>query len=130
MSLNVITIQGRLCADPDLRSTQAGKKVASFTLAVDRDFQKDEADFIACVAWEKKAEFVDQYFTKGQMALVTGRLQIRQWTDKEGGKRTAAEVVANEIHFCGPKQTQQGYARTGAPEYTEIEDEDDLELPF
>lgn len=130
MSLNIITIQGRLCADPDLRSTQAGKKVASFTLAVDRDFQRDEADFITCVAWEKKAEFVDQYFTKGQMALVTGRLQIRQWTDKEGGKRTAAEVVANEIHFCGPKQTPQGYAKSRTPDYTEIEDEDDGELPF
>ncbi len=128
MSLNIITIQGRLCADPDLRSTQAGKKVASFTLAVDRDFQRDEADFINCVAWEKKAEFVNQYFTKGQMALVTGRLQIRQWTDKEGGKRTAAEVVANEIHFCGPKQTQQGYAKSSTPDYTEAED--DGELPF
>ena len=122
MSLNIITIQGRLTADPELRSTQAGKKVASFSLAVDRDFQKGETDFITCVAWEKKAEFVDKNFSKGQMALVTGRLQIRQWTGKEGGKRNAAEVVANEIHFCGPKAKVQE---------SQAEDKDwPEELPF
>lgn len=126
MSLNIITVQGRLCADPELRSTQAGKKVASFTLAVDRDFQRDEADFITCVAWEKKAEFVSQYFSKGQMALVSGRLQIRQWTDKEGGKRTSAEIVANDIHFCGPKPDS---GRADPPQFQDVQEEDG-ELPF
>ena len=107
MSLNHIVIQGRMTKDPDLRSTQQGKKVVSFTLAVDRNYQKGEADFIVCTAWNKTAEFVDQYFTKGQMAIVSGTLQIREWTDKEGNKRTSPEVVAERVHFCGKKQEPQ-----------------------
>lgn len=121
MSLNHIIIQGRFCNDPELRSTQQGKKVVSFTLAVDRDYQKGEADFINCVAWNKTAEFVDQYFTKGQMAIVSGTLQIREWTDKEGNKRTSPEVVAERVHFCGKKQE---------PHEEEVDDGDPEDLPF
>ena len=97
--LNHITIMGRLTRDPELRRTGSGTAVASFTLAVDRDFGKNEngereTDFIDCVAWRQTGEFVSKYFTKGRMAVVSGRLQIRGWTDKDGNKRRSAEVVA------------------------------------
>ena len=97
--LNHITIMGRLTRDPELRYTQSQTPVASFTLAVDRDFGsrdggEKQTDFIDCVAWRQTAEFVSKYFTKGRMAVVSGRLQIRDWTDREGGKRRSAEVVA------------------------------------
>lgn len=133
MSLNDCIFQGRLTKDPELRRTQQGKAVTTFTLAVDRDYNREETDYVTIVSWGKLAEFAEQYFHKGQEALVRGRLQMRDWTDKNGNKRTSAEINAAEIHFCGPKQTQQtkpGYARAGTPEYTEIEDEDDGELPF
>ena len=102
--LNHITIMGRLTRDPELRRTGSGIAVASFTLAVDRDFSpKDggerETDFIDCVAWRQTGEFVSKYFTKGRMAVVSGRLQIRSWTDKEGNKRRTAEVVADNVYF-------------------------------
>ena len=126
MSLNIITIQGRLCANPEMRSTSGGKTVASVTLAVDRDYQKGEADFIPVVAWNQTGTFLNDYFTKGQLALVTGRLQIRSYTDKDGNKRTVSEVVADRIHFCGPKQT---VGKPVSVEFTEAED-DDGELPF
>ena len=102
--LNHIVIMGRLARDPELRHTQTGTPVASFTLAVDRDF-KDKTtgerttDWIDVVAWRGSAEFVSKYFTKGRMAVVEGRLQIRDWTDKDGNKRRAAEVVADNIYF-------------------------------
>ena len=95
--LNKIFIMGRLTRDPELRSTQSGTPVASFSLAVDRDFKEQDGsratDFIDCVAWRSSAEFVDKYFSKGRMAVVEGRLQIRDWTDKEGNKRRSAEVI-------------------------------------
>ena len=102
--LNHITIMGRLTRDPELRRTGSGIAVASFTLAVDRDFGKNdngerETDFIDCVAWRQTGEFVSKYFTKGRMAVVSGRLQIRSWTDKEGNKRRTAEVVADNVYF-------------------------------
>ena len=102
--LNKIFLMGRLTRDPELRRTQTGTPVASFSLAVDRDF-KDKAtgerstDFIDVVAWRQTAEFVSRYFTKGRMAVVEGRLQIRDWTDKEGGKRRSAEVIADQVYF-------------------------------
>ena len=102
--LNKIFIMGRLTRDPELRRTQTGTPVASFTLAVDRDF-RDKAtgeratDFIDVVAWRQTAEFVSRYFSKGRSAVVEGRLQIRDWTDKEGGKRRSAEVIADNIYF-------------------------------
>ena len=106
--LNHINIMGRMTRDPELRRTGSGVAVASFTLAVDRDFSgKDngekEVDFIDCVAWRNTGEFVSKYFTKGQMAVASGRLQIRSWTDKDGNKRRTAEVVADNVYFAGSK---------------------------
>ena len=102
--LNHITIMGRLTRDPELRYTQSQTPVASFTLAVDRDFGsrdggEKQTDFIDCVAWRQTAEFVSKYFTKGSMAVVSGRLQIRDWTDRDGGKRRSAEVVVDKMYF-------------------------------
>ena len=102
--LNHITIMGRLTRDPELRYTQSQTPVASFTLAVDRAFGsrdggEKQTDFIDCVAWRQTAEFVSKYFTKGSMAVVSGRLQIRDWTDREGGKRRSAEVVVDNMYF-------------------------------
>ena len=99
-----ITIMGRLTRDPELRYTQSQTPVASFTLAVDRDFGsrdggEKQTDFIDCVAWRQTAEFVSKYFTKGSMAVVSGRLQIRDWTDRDGGKRRSAEVVVDNMYF-------------------------------
>ena len=102
--LNHIVIMGRLTRDPELRRTGSGIAVASFSLAVDRDFGgraggERETDFIDCVAWRQTGEFVSKYFTKGRMAVVSGRLQIRSWTDKDGNKRRTAEVVADNVYF-------------------------------
>ena len=107
--LNHIVIMGRLARDPELRRTGSGIAVTSFTLAVDRDFApKDgserETDWIDCVAWRQTGEFVSKYFTKGRMAVVSGRLQIRNWTDKDGNKRRAAEVVADNVYFGDSKR--------------------------
>ena len=102
--LNKIILQGRLTRDPELRSTTTGTPVASFSLAVDRGGKDKGADFIDCVAWRKTGEFAASYFKKGSLALVEGKLQIRDWTDKDGNKRKAAEVVVDNMHFCGPKQ--------------------------
>ena len=111
--LNHITIMGRLTRDPELRRTGSGIAVASFSLAVDRDFSprdggERETDFIDCVAWRQTGEFVSKYFTKGRMAVVSGRLQIRSWTDKEGNKRRTAEVVADNVYFGDSKRDEQG----------------------
>ena len=112
--LNHITIMGRLTRDPELRHTGSGVAVASFTLAVDRDFSgKDggekEVDFIDCVAWRNTGEFVSKYFAKGRMAVVSGRLQIRGWTDKEGNKRRTAEVVADNVYFGDSKKEDSNH---------------------
>ena len=111
--LNHIVIMGRLTRDPELRRTSSGIAVASFTLAVDRDFGsreggERETDFIDCVAWRQTGEFVSKYFAKGRMAVVSGRLQIRNWTDKEGNKRRTAEVVADNVYFGDSKRDDQG----------------------
>ena len=110
--LNHIVLMGRLTRDPELRRTGSGIAVASFSLAVDRDFGsretgEKETDFIDIVAWRNTAEFVSKYFTKGRMAVVSGRLQIRDWTDKEGNKRRSAEVVADNIYFGASKRAPQ-----------------------
>lgn len=109
--LNNIVIMGRLVRDPELRHTNSGTPVASFTLAVDRDFAdkqsgQKETDFVDCVAWRSTAEFVGKYFAKGRMAVASGRLQMRKWTDKDGNKRTAAEVVAENVYFADSKKEQ------------------------
>ena len=105
--LNQIVIMGRLTRDPELRRTGSGIAVAAFTLAVDRDYKPDdgerECDFIDCVAWRGTGEFVSRYFSKGRMAVVQGRLQIRAWTDKDGNKRRATEIVADNVYFADSK---------------------------
>ncbi len=107
--LNHIVIMGRLTRDPELRHTQSGVAVASFRLAVDRDYQgrdggERQADFIDVVAWRQTGEFVSRYFTKGRMAVVSGRLQTREWTDKENNRRTAYEIVADNVYFGDSKR--------------------------
>ena len=108
--LNKIILMGRLTRDPELRRTGSGTAVTSFSLAVDRDFKSQsgekETDFIDIVAWRSTAEFVSKYFTKGRMAVVEGRLQIRDWTDKAGNKRTTAEVVADNVYFADSKRSE------------------------
>ena len=151
--LNHITIMGRLVRDPELRRTGTGVAVASFTVAVDRDFGgrdggERETDFIDCVAWRNTGEFVSKYFTKGSMAVVSGRLQIRGWTDKEGNKRRTAEVVAENVYFGESKRSADGasapaysapaaapsfggYSAPSAPasDFAMLDD-DDAQLPF
>ena len=120
--LNRIVIMGRLVRDPELRTTQTGISVTSFTMAVDRDFKNKDTnekntDFIDVVAWRQTAEFVCKYMTKGRMAVVEGRLQIRDWTDKEGGKRRSAEVIADNIYFGDSKRDGDGGGY--APSYSQ-----------
>ena len=120
--LNHITIMGRLTRDPELRRTGSGIAVASFTVAVDRDFSgrdggERETDFIDCVAWRQTGEFVSKYFTKGSMIVVSGRLQIRGWTDKDGNKRRTAEVVADNCYFGESKRNSDGGNAYGGNAY-------------
>jgi len=118
--LNRIIIMGRLVRDPELRTTQSGVAVTSFTLAVDRDFKSRESgekstDFIDVVAWRQTAEFVCKYFAKGRMAVAEGRLQIREWKDRDGNNRRTAEVVADNVYFADSKRDGDGYG--SAPAY-------------
>ena len=120
--LNHITIMGRLTRDPELRRTGSGVAVASFTVAVDRDFGgrdggEKETDFIDCVAWRQTGEFVSKYFTKGRMIVVSGRLQIRSWTDKDGNKRRTAEVVADNVYFGESRRSNEGNSSYGGNAY-------------
>ena len=120
--LNHITIMGRLTRDPELRRTGSGIAVASFTVAVDRDFGgrdggEKETDFIDCVAWRQTGEFVSKYFTKGRMIVVSGRLQIRSWTDKDGNKRRTAEVVADNCYFGDSKRDGDSGSSYGGNTY-------------
>ena len=149
--LNHITIMGRLTRDPELRRTGSGIAVASFSLAVDCDYSprdggERETDFIDCVAWRQTGEFVSKYFTKGRMAVVSGRLQIRNWTDKDGNKRRSAEVVADNVYFGDSRrdgETGSSYSAPAAPSYGGYSapasspasdfamlDDDDAQLPF
>ena len=148
--LNHIVIMGRLTRDPELRRTGTGVAVASFTVAVDRDFGgrdggEKETDFIDCVAWRQTGEFVSKYFTKGRMIVVSGRLQIRNWNDKDGNKRRSAEVVADNCYFGDSKrdgETGGSYAAPAAPAYGGYSapaapasdfamlSDDDAQLPF
>ena len=152
--LNHITIMGRLTRDPELRRTGSGVAVASFTVAVDRDFGgrdggEKETDFIDCVAWRQTGEFVSKYFTKGRMIVVSGRLQIRNWNDKDGNKRRTAEVVADNCYFGDSKRDGDNggsfggsYAAPAAPAYGGYSapaapasdfamlSDDDAQLPF
>lgn len=123
--VNNIVLMGRLTADPELRHTQSGNAVASFTLAVNRDFEKDAADFIPCVAWRQTGEFISKYFRKGSMIAVVGRLQTRKWDDKDGKSRTAYEVIVSVASFTGEKKADTG---GGATEFYDVGN--DGELPF
>ena len=133
--LNKIILMGRLTRDPELRHAGNGTAVASFSIAVDRDFKaqsgEKETDFIDIVAWRSTAEFVSKYFSKGRMAVVDGRLQIRDWTDRDGGKRRSAEVVADNIYF-GDSKRPVSDSDTPAPsgEFTEVPEDEKGELPF
>lgn len=145
MSLNRIVLQGRLCADPELRRTNGGTAVTNFNLAVDRDFKSEdgnrETDFISVICWKGLAEMSAKWFKKGQMAVVSGRLQIRQYTDKSGQKRSQAEVVADNVYFCESKKDRdeanyaasekegKTYQPAAAPVPVEVDDLDG-ELPF
>ena len=146
--LNHIVIMGRLTRDPEMRYTQSNTPVTSFTLAVDRDFASKDSgekatDFIDCVAWRNTAEFVNKYFTKGSMAVVSGRLQIRDWQDKEGNKRRSAEIVVDNMYF-GESRRRDGEStgssnypsydgKTVSADHSAVFDDlggDDGELPF
>ena len=138
--LNKVFIMGRLTRDPELRRTQTGTPVASFSLAVDRDF-KDKAtgerttDFIDVVSWRNTAEFVSRYFTKGRMAVVEGRLQMRDWTDKDGNKRRSAEAVADQVYFGDAGKKDDAPTTFGGMSYPNNDDfqelpDDDGKLPF
>ena len=158
--LNVVALMGRLVADPELKTTQSGNSVCTFRVAVDRSYapqgEERQADFITVTAWRKTAEFVSKYFQKGSMISVQGRLETRQYQDKNGSNRTATEVIAAEVGFCGPKaadkpatasyekqtanhvreanaahsapQQPQSYAQCSVDDFAEISDADDL--PF
>lgn len=132
--LNRAIIMGRLTKDPELRRTQSGVAVTTFTLAVDRDFKSQsgekETDFIDVVAWRNTAEFVCNYFTKGRMALAEGRIQIREWKDKEGNNRRIAEVVADHVYFADSKKDSPEYKPAGEQYGSFRETEDDGNLPF
>ena len=135
--LNKIFIMGRLTRDPELRRTQSGTAVTSFSLAVDRDFKSQsgekETDFIDVVAWRSTAEFVAKYFTKGRMAVVEGRLQIRDWTDKDGNKRRNAEVLADNIYFGDAKKdVDSGANRYAGGQFVEVDEDFDADgdMPF
>ena len=129
--LNRIIVMGRMTRDPELRRTNSGTAAASFTVAVDRDFKSQsgekETDFIDVVAWRNTAEFVSKYFSKGRMAVVEGRLQIRDWTDKDGNKRRTAEIVADSVYF-GDSKRDGGETVEPKGGFSEIEDDGDL--PF
>lgn len=134
--LNKIILMGRLTRDPELRRTGSGTAVTSFAIAVDRDFKSQngekETDFIDVVAWRTTAEFVSKHFAKGRMAAVEGKLQIRDWTDKDGTKRRTAEVIADNVYFADSKRDDMTVNRNALAERAEqfAEIEEDGELPF
>lgn len=135
--MNSVHLSGRLTRDPELRHTTACVPVAAFTLAVDRKFERDKADFINVTAWRKTAEFVSRYFKKGQRVTVAeGRIRVDQYTDKDGNKRTRVEVVADAVEFADGRRDQDGgpagsaAARYAEQHFEEMEDEDDDGLPW
>ena len=135
--LNHIVLMGRLTRDPELRHTGNGTAVASFSLAVDRDYKgqsgEKETDFVDIVAWRSTADFVSKFCTKGRMTVVEGRLQLRDWTDKDGGKRRSAEVVAEHVYFGDSKQRFESDTASAPPasgDFREIPEDEEGELPF
>ena len=130
MAINNVMLLGRLTRDPELRHTQSGTSVASFTLAVD-GFNKGDVDFINCVAWRQTGEFVSKYFEKGDQLALTGRISVRNYEDKNGDKRTATEVIAERVSFCGGKKSEGKIRRGEDVTAEDFEDlDEDEELPF
>ena len=130
MAINNVMLLGRLTRDPELRHTQSGTSVASFTLAVD-GFNKGDVDFINCVAWRQTGEFVSKYFEKGDQLALTGRISVRSYEDKNGDKRTATEVIAERVSFCGGKKSESKPRRGEDVTAEDFEDlDEDEELPF
>ena len=134
--LNHCTMMGRLTADPEIRRTNTGKAVCSFTVAVDKPGKDSGASFIPCVAWEKTAEFIEKYFSKGSLLALEGRVESRQYETKDGQKRTVVELVASQAHFCGKKEIDEEnkpnvFARPSMPasDFVMLADED-TQLPF
>ena len=137
--LNTITIAGRIARDVELRTTQGGVSVATFTVAVDRDFQQGgekKVDFVRCVAWRQTGEFVSKYFQKGSMIIVMGRLESRQWEDKHSQKRTDWEVIADHVYFGGDKRQENNdfqppqVQNVSAADFVELDDDPANPLPF
>ena len=128
--LNHITVMGRLTRDPELKSTPNGKLVTTLTIACDRDFGEKQTDFIDCVCWNRTAEFAKTYLAKGRMAVIDGRLQIREWTDKDGNKRRAAEILASNVYFGDSKKTNNDFTSdVGNVEPLDVPSYED-DLPF
>jgi single-strand DNA-binding protein len=130
--LNNVILMGRLCSDVELKTTTSGKSVANFRIAVDRAYSKDkQADFITIVAWEKTADFISKYFSKGSMIALRGEIQTRNYEDSNGNKRTATEVIAREVSFCGDKKDANSAPTSmSASDFEEIPDADEEDLPF
>ncbi len=127
--INNVTIMGRLTANPELRTTNTGKSVTSFTVAVDRNYDREQTDFINIVAWNKTAEFIERYFRKGSMIAIQGSIQTRNYEDKNGNKRTAVEVVADNVSFCGSKAESAAAEQPAQQSFDDFEDDGDS-LPF
>ena len=130
--LNHITIMGRMVRDPELRKTQSGVSVCNFTLAVDRDYSNGDekvADFIDCVVWRNTADFVSKYFQKGRMAIVSGSLHMRKWTDNDGKPRTAAEIEADHVYFGDSKKSSDAPAAQPTAGFAGMDGADD-DMPF
>lgn len=130
--LNHITIMGRLVRDPEKRSTQSGVSVASFTVAVDRDFKNGDervTDYIDCTAWRGQADFIAKYFSKGRMIVVDGALNSRKWTDKDGNNRVSWEIQAQNVYFGDSKRNDDGQ-QSKPQTFDEVASEDDGDLPF
>ena len=137
--LNKVILMGRITTDPELKHTPSNVAVCSFSLAVNRRFNRNETDFIDVVTWRQQAEFVSKYFAKGQQMALVGALQTRTWEDKNGNKRKSVEVVVDEVHFADSKRTSGNNSSrdealpfdfSGGNAFSEIEDEDDGNLPF
>ena len=134
MSLNHIDISGRLTADPVLRTTASGISVVSFTVAVDKDFAKegasDKTDFFNCTAWDKKGQFIERNFRKGNLIIVSGRMQSRKWEDKNGNKQTSWDINVENVYFGGSKNDQAKSANVSADDFEDLDDNAGGDLPF
>lgn len=128
--LNHCVIMGRLTADPEIRRTSSGKAVCSVTVAVDNPGKDSGASFIPCVAWEKTAEFIEKYFSKGSLLALEGRLQTRSYETSKGEKRTVCELVVAQVHFCGKREETAASATIPMANDFAMLDDDDASLPF